>query len=244
MDVIYSWSKVGQPMQFMIEISFPRVLWGISYFQLWHLILLCIIFPSDAISLPICWFVIIFSTQGSTFGEVIEMTDIFEGSIIRLVRRLDEFLNQVDQLYLAPWIAPYSTCCFPPLVPKSLGQSERLPFITLCFWIRIYLPLIIPFGSFCFWIQNCLPLIILFGFYGKCPLKFQMNIIYSHCGMTQYYVQVESLAGIISWLSALKNSLTNFNCFTAWWHNLLVKVNKWYLFTCNGDLSPCCYKEM
>lgn len=27
------------------------------------------------------------------------MTDIFEGSIIRLVRRLDEFLNQVIQGY-------------------------------------------------------------------------------------------------------------------------------------------------
>ncbi|KAM0901092.1 hypothetical protein ACQ4PT_020225 [Festuca glaucescens] len=34
-------------------------------------------------------------SKGSTFGEVIEMTDIFEGSIIRLVRRLDEFLNQL-----------------------------------------------------------------------------------------------------------------------------------------------------
>ncbi|KAF6135395.1 hypothetical protein GIB67_027269 [Kingdonia uniflora] len=31
--------------------------------------------------------------QGATFAEVIEMTDIFEGSIIRLSRRLDEFLN-------------------------------------------------------------------------------------------------------------------------------------------------------
>lgn len=33
--------------------------------------------------------------QGASFAEVIEMTDIFEGSIIRLARRLDEFLNQV-----------------------------------------------------------------------------------------------------------------------------------------------------
>uniref|UniRef100_A0A0E0IYU9 Helicase C-terminal domain-containing protein n=1 Tax=Oryza nivara TaxID=4536 RepID=A0A0E0IYU9_ORYNI len=36
-----------------------------------------------------CW------SKGATFGEVIEMTDIFEGSIIRLARRLDEFLNQL-----------------------------------------------------------------------------------------------------------------------------------------------------
>ncbi|KAM3311582.1 hypothetical protein ACQJBY_031922 [Aegilops geniculata] len=36
-----------------------------------------------------CW------SKGATFGEVTEMTDIFEGSIIRLVRRLDEFLNQL-----------------------------------------------------------------------------------------------------------------------------------------------------
>ncbi|KAH7674653.1 RNA helicase protein [Dioscorea alata] len=36
-----------------------------------------------------CW------SKGSTFAEVIEMTDIFEGSIIRHARRLDEFLNQL-----------------------------------------------------------------------------------------------------------------------------------------------------
>ncbi|XP_038985720.1 DExH-box ATP-dependent RNA helicase DExH10 isoform X2 [Phoenix dactylifera] len=36
-----------------------------------------------------CW------SKGASFGEVIEMTDIFEGSIIRLARRLDEFLNQL-----------------------------------------------------------------------------------------------------------------------------------------------------
>ncbi|KAK8959177.1 hypothetical protein KSP40_PGU016018 [Platanthera guangdongensis] len=36
-----------------------------------------------------CW------SKGATFAEVIEMTDIFEGSIIRLARRLDEFLNQL-----------------------------------------------------------------------------------------------------------------------------------------------------
>lgn len=39
------------------------------------------------------WF---FYLQGASFAEVIEMTDIFEGSIIRLARRLDEFLNQVS----------------------------------------------------------------------------------------------------------------------------------------------------
>lgn len=36
-----------------------------------------------------CW------SRGATFAEVIEMTDIFEGSIIRVARRLDEFLNQL-----------------------------------------------------------------------------------------------------------------------------------------------------
>ncbi|KAL0338793.1 UNVERIFIED_CONTAM: DExH-box ATP-dependent RNA helicase DExH10 [Sesamum angustifolium] len=36
-----------------------------------------------------CW------SRGASFAEVIEMTDIFEGSIIRLARRLDEFLNQL-----------------------------------------------------------------------------------------------------------------------------------------------------
>ncbi|XP_021715893.1 DExH-box ATP-dependent RNA helicase DExH10-like [Chenopodium quinoa] len=36
-----------------------------------------------------CW------SKGSNFFEVIQMTDIFEGSIIRLARRLDEFLNQL-----------------------------------------------------------------------------------------------------------------------------------------------------
>ncbi|KAI4382083.1 hypothetical protein MLD38_008089 [Melastoma candidum] len=36
-----------------------------------------------------CW------SKGATFEEVIEMTDIFEGSIVRSARRLDEFLNQL-----------------------------------------------------------------------------------------------------------------------------------------------------
>ncbi|XP_042378817.1 DExH-box ATP-dependent RNA helicase DExH10 [Zingiber officinale] len=36
-----------------------------------------------------CW------SKGASFAEVIEMTDIFEGSIIRLARRLGEFLNQL-----------------------------------------------------------------------------------------------------------------------------------------------------
>lgn len=36
-----------------------------------------------------CW------SKGASFAEVIQMTDIFEGSIIRSARRLDEFLNQL-----------------------------------------------------------------------------------------------------------------------------------------------------
>ncbi|XP_076910487.1 DExH-box ATP-dependent RNA helicase DExH10-like [Bidens hawaiensis] len=36
-----------------------------------------------------CW------SKGASFSEVTQMTDIFEGSIIRLARRLDEFLNQL-----------------------------------------------------------------------------------------------------------------------------------------------------
>ncbi|XAR63771.1 RNA helicase [Bertholletia excelsa] len=36
-----------------------------------------------------CW------SKGAAFADVIQMTDIFEGSIIRLARRLDEFLNQL-----------------------------------------------------------------------------------------------------------------------------------------------------
>ncbi|KAL5974208.1 Helix-loop-helix protein 2 [Asimina triloba] len=36
-----------------------------------------------------CW------SKGASFAEVMEMTDIFEGSVIRLARRLDEFLNQL-----------------------------------------------------------------------------------------------------------------------------------------------------
>jgi ATP-dependent RNA helicase DOB1 len=34
-------------------------------------------------------------SKGSKFSEICEMTDIFEGSIIRAIRRLDEFLNQL-----------------------------------------------------------------------------------------------------------------------------------------------------
>ncbi|KAJ9689228.1 hypothetical protein PVL29_014742 [Vitis rotundifolia] len=35
-----------------------------------------------------CW------SKGATLAEVIQMTDIFEGGIIRSARRLYEFLNQ------------------------------------------------------------------------------------------------------------------------------------------------------
>ena len=34
-------------------------------------------------------------TQGAKFGEVIAMTDIFEGSIIRTMRRLEELLREL-----------------------------------------------------------------------------------------------------------------------------------------------------
>ncbi|EFH60004.1 HUA enhancer 2 [Arabidopsis lyrata subsp. lyrata] len=34
-------------------------------------------------------------SKGASFAEIIQMTDIFEGSIIRSARRLDEFLNQL-----------------------------------------------------------------------------------------------------------------------------------------------------
>lgn len=36
-------------------------------------------------------------SQGVNFADIIQMTDIFEGSIIRSARRLDEFLNQVNK---------------------------------------------------------------------------------------------------------------------------------------------------
>ncbi|KAG5014607.1 hypothetical protein JHK85_020743 [Glycine max] len=37
-------------------------------------------------------------SKGANFADVIQMTDIFEGSIIRSARRLDEFLNQLERL--------------------------------------------------------------------------------------------------------------------------------------------------
>ena len=38
---------------------------------------------------------------GKTFSEVCALTDIFEGSIIRAMRRLDEFLNQMHMASVA-----------------------------------------------------------------------------------------------------------------------------------------------
>jgi len=49
------------------------------------LILISLVFPFKIFS------------QGANFADVIQMTDIFEGSIIRSARRLDEFLNQVNK---------------------------------------------------------------------------------------------------------------------------------------------------
>lgn len=33
--------------------------------------------------------------QGSSFATISEMTDVFEGSIVRFMRRLDELLSQL-----------------------------------------------------------------------------------------------------------------------------------------------------
>lgn len=62
--------------------------------------LIILVVPSYAIALLL--FLIVSVTdphsiyvQGATFADVMQMTDIFEGSIIRAARRLDEFLNQV-----------------------------------------------------------------------------------------------------------------------------------------------------
>ncbi|AQK90667.1 DExH-box ATP-dependent RNA helicase DExH10 [Zea mays] len=68
MDVIYCWSRVNAIL---------------DYWKGWcdfinFMLIVCVIF-----------------IQGATFAEVMEMTDIFEGSVIRLARRLDEFLNQL-----------------------------------------------------------------------------------------------------------------------------------------------------
>jgi hypothetical protein len=57
------------------------------------------------------------SVQGATFAEVMEMTDIFEGSVIRLARRLDEFLNQVDH-------SPSLRCTLRPSVLLSTVSSH------------------------------------------------------------------------------------------------------------------------
>ncbi|KAJ7537966.1 hypothetical protein O6H91_11G029700 [Diphasiastrum complanatum] len=35
-------------------------------------------------------------SKGAKFSEICELTDIFEGGIIRVARRLDEFLNQLQ----------------------------------------------------------------------------------------------------------------------------------------------------
>ena len=46
---------------------------------------------------PILMDVIIVWTKGQSFGELCKMTDAFEGSIIRCMRRLEELLRQMCQ---------------------------------------------------------------------------------------------------------------------------------------------------
>ncbi|CAM9765815.1 unnamed protein product [Discosporangium mesarthrocarpum] len=36
-------------------------------------------------------------SNGAKFNEVIELTDVFEGSVIRVIRRLEELLRQLSQ---------------------------------------------------------------------------------------------------------------------------------------------------
>ena len=53
-----------------------------------------------------------FFIQGASFSEVIQMTDVFEGSIIRSARRLDEFLNQVqtNKIYIYKLLISAFSC--------------------------------------------------------------------------------------------------------------------------------------
>jgi len=45
-----------------------------------------------------------FFSQGSSFADVTEMTDIFEGTIIMAARRLVGFLNQVTTWFHFGWL--------------------------------------------------------------------------------------------------------------------------------------------
>ena len=91
---------------------------------------------SVAVSVPLYRFLIIMFTQGATFGEVIEMTDIFEGSIIRLVRRLDEFLNQVRVAYATPYqhlLSPFADTCH---LGHSYGPQRTSLTVTLYMLVK------------------------------------------------------------------------------------------------------------
>ena len=54
--------------------------------------------------------------QGSTFAAICEMTDVFEGSIVRFMRRLDELLNQLIKAATV----------------GTLSADTSLPFETSC----------------------------------------------------------------------------------------------------------------
>lgn len=66
--------------------------------------------------------------KGSTFAEIMNMTDIFEGSIIRSARRLDEFLNQVTlpKLYSLSAAITFSVKLLMPFLIGVLCVQLRL----------------------------------------------------------------------------------------------------------------------
>ncbi|KAG5559747.1 hypothetical protein RHGRI_009303 [Rhododendron griersonianum] len=74
-----------------------------------------------------CW------SKGVSFAEVIQMTDIFEGSIIRLARRLDEFLNQdIDGLLLkeitkSTVVVAVPSVWIPLMIVALTSQSCHIP---------------------------------------------------------------------------------------------------------------------
>ena len=53
------------------------------------------LYASYALYVALLIFTAAFGAQGSNFATICEMTDIFEGSIVRFMRRLDELMGQL-----------------------------------------------------------------------------------------------------------------------------------------------------
>jgi ATP-dependent RNA helicase DOB1 len=63
--------------------------------------------------------------KGASFADICKMTTVFEGSVIRCMRRLEELLRQMGQVRTCAVLrAELTRCCSHGQASKAIGNTE------------------------------------------------------------------------------------------------------------------------